>query len=450
MTDALIVHQLSSIGAQTSRQTLNGREYLVAPMVAIVGGVLNGELVPTDEIGKFPEAWNGIPVPLGHPTQRGAFISANSPEIVESQCVGRFWNARMDGDKLIGELWLDIEKAKGMGGDALKALERLENGEPTEVSTAYFRELEANRGTFNGEGYVGIARNLRPDHVALLLNQPGACSWKDGCGCPRVNADEKDKAMTVLKVNYEISLDEQRSQVYTAWSAMFDPEGHSDMWVREVFADHVIVHGPEGLVSYPYERGENGITFGAPVPVRIVYEPVTNRQNIVYNALRGLQSALGFQTLTEEVEMADTNIVGGGVPPQGDAAPCGGCPDKAAVDETPQVNAAAQTPAPAAEMPAEVADLVALARDLGGAEALRSAIQTIQANAGQRKNELVSEIRANERNAFSETELAAMPIDVLQKLAASLRPANYAGRGGVRSNADENQPPAPLPVVMAE
>lgn len=444
----LIAHQ-SAIGKAT-RTTLNGREYLVAPMVAIVGGVLNGELVPTDEIGRFPEAWNGIPVPLGHPTMRGAFISANSPEIVENQCVGRFWNARMDGDKLIGELWLDIEKASTMGGEALLALERLEKGEPTEVSTGYFRELEANQGTFNGEKYVGVARNLRPDHVALLLNQPGACSWKDGCGCPRANAEEKNEAMTILKVNYEISLDEQRSQVYTAWSAMFDPEGHSDMWVREVFADHVIVHGPEGLVSYPYERGENGITFGAPVPVRIVYEPVTNRQNIVYNALRSLQSALGFQTLTEEVEMADTNIVGGGVPPQGDAAPCGGCPDKAAVEETPQVNAAAQTHAPAAEMPTEVAALLALMRDLGGAAALRSAIQTIQANAGQQKNELVSEIRANERNAFSETELATMPIAVLQKLAASLRPANYAGRGGVRSNADENQPPAPLPVVMAE
>lgn len=172
--------------ALVRRATHAGREYLIAPVVAIRAGVLNGELALAEEIGKFPEAWNGIPVPLGHPQQDGHYVSANTPDIVAT-CPGRFWNAEFVGDRLRGEIWLDVELSKHLGGDALAALKRIEQGKPVDVSTGYFRELEEMPGVLNGVEYAGVQRNMRPDHLALLLHELGACSWKDGCGVPRVN-----------------------------------------------------------------------------------------------------------------------------------------------------------------------------------------------------------------------------------------------------------------------
>jgi len=162
-----------------------GREHLVVPCVPIVAGVLNGYLVPAEEIAQFVEAWNGIPLPLGHPHEHGQAVSANSPRQVE-QAVGRFFNAHMDGDRLVGELWIDVAKCHQLGGDALEVLRRLEAGEPLELSTAFWAETEPAEGEFHGQAYHGIHRHLRPDHLALLPRDVGACSWADGCGAPRV------------------------------------------------------------------------------------------------------------------------------------------------------------------------------------------------------------------------------------------------------------------------
>ena len=34
----------------------------------------------------------------------------------------------------------------------------------------------------DGRAYIAIARKYRPDHLAILLNERGACSIQDGCG----------------------------------------------------------------------------------------------------------------------------------------------------------------------------------------------------------------------------------------------------------------------------
>jgi len=98
-----------------------------------------------------------------------------------------FWNAHIDGDALKGEFWVDIAKAEKVGGQATQLLQRLRNNEAIDVSTGYFRDFIESPGTHDGKAYSGIARNLRPDHIAILLNETGACSWADGCGVPRIN-----------------------------------------------------------------------------------------------------------------------------------------------------------------------------------------------------------------------------------------------------------------------
>lgn len=167
---------------------LDGREHLVVPVVALVAGVVNGYLVTPAELQTFAAAWNGRPVPVRHPKDGNGYVSANDPRTIESQVVGAFFNARVDGGaRLVGELWLDVAKCERLSGDALAVLQRLRRGEAVEVSTAYFCDVDPVAGEYNGKPYMAVQRNLRPDHIALLPDEVGACSWKDGCGAPRVN-----------------------------------------------------------------------------------------------------------------------------------------------------------------------------------------------------------------------------------------------------------------------
>lgn len=186
----------ASISATPYRKTHQGTEYLIVPVVAIRQGVLNGEFVSGEEIGKYVDSWCGIPVTNGHPKQGGEFVSANKPDIV-AVSPGRFYNAYFEDGGLKGEMWLDIGLAERIGGDALLALERFENGGATEVSTGYYRDLERKSGMWNGRRYNGIQHNIRPDHLAILLYEEGACNWQDGCGAPRVNQRRQPMGLVV-------------------------------------------------------------------------------------------------------------------------------------------------------------------------------------------------------------------------------------------------------------
>ena len=170
------------------RERDGGREYLVFPIVALRSGVLNGEYVPQEEIDRYVEAWNGRPIPIRHPkNEAGEYISANRRNAME--VIGHFWSARYD-DGLKGEGWVDMGKLETLGEEGKYIVNALESNTGIDVSSAYWRDLEETQGEIDGIAYNGIARNLRPDHIALLPNEQGACSWKMGCGAPRTNAQQ--------------------------------------------------------------------------------------------------------------------------------------------------------------------------------------------------------------------------------------------------------------------
>lgn len=160
----------------------DGRQYLVAPGVAIVEGVLGNELVLAEDFGRHAQGWAGRPLVVDHPERDGRNISANSPETLEAMAIGHFWNPRVDGNRLVGEYWFDVEKMQRLGGDAQQIMQALRANRAIEESTAYFRDLDRRAGEWNGKPYTGIARNIVPDHVAVLANKIGKCSLADGCG----------------------------------------------------------------------------------------------------------------------------------------------------------------------------------------------------------------------------------------------------------------------------
>lgn len=183
--------------AETHTETVDGREYLVAPVVAVREQVLNGLLTTGGEIAANLEAWDHIPLVLEHPLDdAGDFISASVPGVWDRQGIGYLRNVRWDGRALHGEMWLDVDRMTALGGDAATALARIRNGEMVEVSTGYFADLEESSGVFNGERFTGIVHNIQPDHLALLPNEVGACSIRDGCGVPRINSAQTNEIIT--------------------------------------------------------------------------------------------------------------------------------------------------------------------------------------------------------------------------------------------------------------
>lgn len=180
----------ANMGISTRRATLQGREYFVAPMTMIVPGILSGSkgalYYPSDEVSKNPGRWDHTPIVMYHPTRNGQNVSAKDKGILDESGVGFVQKSTFNG-KLIAEGWFDIERVQAYDrklADAHKVWPRLEQHRQIELSTGLFTDNEPNLNgdTFNGKGYEYIARNYRPDHLAILPDQIGACSVNDGCG----------------------------------------------------------------------------------------------------------------------------------------------------------------------------------------------------------------------------------------------------------------------------
>jgi len=179
---------VANIRGKARRVTSNGRSYLVADMTLIVPGVLNGSqgalYYPPDEIAKNYKAWANAPLTLGHPTANGRHVSARAPGVRDRLGLGEVRTPavrRKDG-ALVAEGWFDEARVKKVAPSVHNALLR---GEKIELSTGLFTDnapVENGVCPRTGRQYTHLARNYRPDHVAILPDQTGACSLNDGCG----------------------------------------------------------------------------------------------------------------------------------------------------------------------------------------------------------------------------------------------------------------------------
>jgi hypothetical protein len=169
---------------EVREETHQGKSFLVVPVTMMVEGVHHGSHGPLlhtiEDLGKFPASWDGIPIVKDHPEIDGLNVSANSPEIIDTVMIGRIYRTHVDGSRLKAEAWFDKEKLISISPESY---ESIQNGDMLEVSVGVFTEDEnVENGDWNGEKYSAIARNHRPDHLALLPGGIGACSIEDGCG----------------------------------------------------------------------------------------------------------------------------------------------------------------------------------------------------------------------------------------------------------------------------
>lgn len=172
--------------------TFEGRQHLVVPVVALVGGAViepvgsdGPELVPAEVLASAPGGWNGRPVMPDHP--EGGRASANEPARLEAERMGWLFNCRFEDNLLKVEAWIDTERAGQIGGVAAEVLRRFLAGERVEVSVGCYISYEERPGTTAGGQRYGIVwTHVVPDHLAMLpAGSVGACSIDMGCGAPR-------------------------------------------------------------------------------------------------------------------------------------------------------------------------------------------------------------------------------------------------------------------------
>jgi len=174
----------------------------------LVPGVLNGSkgplYYPKEEVARNVDAWNGMPLTCDHPTDdsTGLNVSARDPGTLERHGLGHVYRVRINNQtgSLQGQAWFDEKLVKAQDEILIKngrptILLRLLKGEPIELSTGLFtRNVPAANGrgvSPNGREYVAIARDYKPDHLAILPDSKGACSLRDGCGVHINNTKKK-------------------------------------------------------------------------------------------------------------------------------------------------------------------------------------------------------------------------------------------------------------------
>ena len=388
----------NSITAKVHSETVGGIVYLVAPAVLLQEDVLNDEMVLADEIAAHFKAWNGRPVVVPHPEVNGVKVSANDPAILARQQVGKLFNTEFDGEKLRSELWIDEVKARGVPG-GLEVLRRLRSNSPTEISTAYFRDGELSAGVWNEKPYKTVARNLRPDHVAILLDTKGACNWGDGCGVPRVNEEDNMSDLT------------------------------SDNETDTNTDEHVGANESGVLCALKTIFGALGVKFNQDEEVDTVKE-------LVAKIVEDGRLALTEEQLAEMSEEALTAIVELlGSLPEAQETEAEGEEDV----ETQEQEGSDDTPPPQANVQDSAAFKALIAR-LVALEAKG------KAESVERRGELTAALTANEDCAFTAEQLGDLSVATLEGLHRSLSPADYRGQGG-GARVDKGQRPVGIRVA---
>lgn len=171
---------VANLYGRVRRERVGNREYIVAPLTMLVPAVLNGSqgplFYPPEEIQASTHFWEGMILTDDHLPDgvNGRHLSTQ-----EQYSLGVIQNPVFNNGRLQAEGWFDVERTRRINPKILSALQ---SGQRIELSTGLTVTYDDTAGVHNGHPYRLIARNLRPDHLAVLLNQRGACNLNMGCG----------------------------------------------------------------------------------------------------------------------------------------------------------------------------------------------------------------------------------------------------------------------------
>jgi hypothetical protein len=467
--------------AKGQRKTIAGVNYAVYPSVILVEGVHHGAIgaptmYPTDVLEASAPHWNNIPVTINHPQdQEGVYVSAGSPEVLSAWAVGKLLNSRFEDGKLKAEVMIDLKKAAAKHSTLINSLDR---SVEMELSTGLFGEEVMEPGLWNNEAYETRLTAIQPDHLALLPDATGACSWADGCGVranmkvnagPAVNQSKEDYHPDKANV---LSHDATHQQL---WSYVNFHDQKRDIangpfrynYIVEVY-DNYFIYEEESQDGVKHWRQSYSINADDKVVVtddktqvqkRVEYVPINpnaNEENKMAkekkccaDRVAALIANEATPYTAEDSEMltalteAQMEKLEAPYKANADADPKKDDPtDKGVVvnvgaEETPEQKwEAFMTSAPAE---------------------FRAVINAGTRALDAKRTEAITKIKANALNTLTDDELKAMPDVVLEKLALVAAPEvkrpNYSGQGGgFQTNAsdDGEEPYVPVTINFAK
>lgn len=284
----------ANIGGKYRREKLEGRTHLVVPCVMLKEGVLNGSGGPIfyseDEVGKNPDAWNGMPIVIDHPAEEdGTFVSARQATVFNQRKVGVVLETEWDG-KLKAEAWFDEERTKQVDKRVYNAIIKKKK---MEVSTGLDGDLDDTPGDHDGVAYDASICNLRPDHLAVLPDQIGALSVADGGGL-FANALKNEpegfrtvamrsienavKSIGAVFVANELSFSDRSRAISDLLSATYGEKGkYWSGWVTDVYDGYVIFWNGDKMWRQDYSVNDDAVSLtGTPTEVRRTVSYVAN------------------------------------------------------------------------------------------------------------------------------------------------------------------------------
>ncbi len=195
---------LANLSSKVRSIKREGREFLVAPVTFLRPQVLNGSKGPLlytpEAIRQSEPDWDGVPMVVNHPMKDGHHISAADSGVLRNVGIGLVKHPYTDKDGVLrGYGWFDVEKTTKVDP---RIVHRLRSGQPIELSTGLFTSnKKAPLGSaYKGTPYSHVAEGYQPDHLAILPDQVGACSLRDGCGvlANRSSRPTKEQLTTLL------------------------------------------------------------------------------------------------------------------------------------------------------------------------------------------------------------------------------------------------------------
>ena len=474
--------------------TMEGKPYLVAPMVMMTEGVHNGSngplYYPSDELGKLPVVWNHKPIVVYHPTKG----SACSPDVLNARGVGVIMNAVFEDSKLKAEAWLEESRLKTVDE---RILNSLNEGKMMEVSTGLFTDNEEVEGDWNGEKYTAIARNHKPDHLAILPDMKGACSVEDGAGLLRLNAENGNIVLSVddeevkkyitdnkeiitqrisVFVNNVMGHEQTRRLLQGALSSKDKTGMMNGGWIEEVYDNFFIYENKGKFYKQKYSKDKDVVKLegvAEEVVRHIVFKDIKgkdvvsnnkkNRKDFAMNKDKMVEQLISnagtkwqesdkeyLTSLNEEV-LEKMMPVENAMTPEEIAAK-----KKEEEDKKKKETANALTPEEIAakkkkdeedeeETKNTAQDYIAKAP---------KEIQDVLTNGlnsyNKEKAKLISVITANKKNAFTKEQLETKNLEELQAIAILAAPAkqvSYAGQGDVDDVTSNQEEPLATPVM---
>lgn len=468
-------------GVTGQRKRVAGVDYAVYPSVILVEGVHHGAIgaptmYPTDVLASSAPMWNNIPVTINHPQDKeGEYVSAGSPEVLQAWAVGKLLNARYEDGKLKADVMINIAKANDKHPTLINDLDR---GVEMQVSTGLFGEEVAEEGLWNNEAYANRLTAIQPDHLALLPGAEGACSWADGCGIrankemkvnstgPKVN-QTKEEYRPIANVASHNEIHNQLRAYIDAMDVRRTSESgpYKFHYVNDVF-DNYFIYEEDSQDGSKYWRQSYSINAEdkvimsddkTQVQKRVEYVPVTTnakKENVMAKEEKkccpdrvASLIANAASTYTAEdsdwlSELNETQLEKLEAPYKANE----GADKTTAPDKTNTTQADTYTPEQKWEAFMNSAPAEFRAVINAGTRALDA-----------KRTDLITKIKANAKNTFTDEELKGMPDVVLEKMASmatpEVKPANYGGQGGgfqTNAGAEEEEPYVPVTINFAK